>query len=100
MAFTSINARPLWTPKVYPTISGVITESRDQVLITVFDPGVVRAICLIIAGCTNGPFLRLRVMKSFYFRRDIINTFDFFLLPRVFTPRAGLPHGVAGPRLR
>src|SRR3989344_6251710 len=35
-----------------------------------------------------------------YLLRDTINIFDFFFLFRVFTPRAGLPPGVAGPRLR
>jgi len=31
-----MNLRPLWTASVWPTISGITVDRRDQVLITFF----------------------------------------------------------------
>ena len=46
---------------VWPTMSGMIVERRDQVLITVFWPCSLSASTFLSRwSSTNGPFLRLR----------------------------------------
>jgi len=63
-----MNALPLCTPNLYPTISGVIIEARAQVLIGVVLPGFERAKCFKILSWIYGPFLSDRgmVVKSKY----------------------------------
>src|SRR5512139_1828931 len=55
---TGMNFRPLWTAKVYPTISGVMVDRRDQVLMTFLSP-VSTAFLTFRASpsSTYGPFL-------------------------------------------
>src|SRR3989338_1429413 len=53
---TSIKFFPLCTPKIKPTISGAITDARDQVLITALLPGLNLEIFFNNLGSTNGPF--------------------------------------------
>jgi hypothetical protein len=52
---------PLWTANVKPTMSGVIVERRDHVLMTRFSPDAIMD-CTFFARCrsTNGPFLMER----------------------------------------
>src|SRR5215210_1504546 len=50
--------RPSWTAIVWPTISGKITEVRDQVLIICLLPdSFIASMRDIRRSCTNGPFL-------------------------------------------
>src|SRR3990167_1958337 len=91
---TVIKFLPLCTRKVIPTISGKIVESRDQVLISTFCPGLTFWIFSKSFGSINGPFFSDRDMD--YFLRCIINLLDAFFLFRVFTPNACLPQGVFG----
>ena len=61
---------PLCTWKVRPTISGVIIERRDQVLMTCFEPDWTERVTLRWRlGSTKGPFFRDRVMAYFCPRR-------------------------------
>src|SRR3989344_3519725 len=66
----SVNVLPLWIPNLYPTISGAISESRDQVFTTVPSPGFTREIFFRIFGSTNGPFLDDLDMELFLAPRN------------------------------
>src|SRR5689334_10602835 len=53
-----MNFRPLWTAIVWPTMSGMIVDRRDQVLTTLFSRVVLRAATFFIRwSSTKGPFL-------------------------------------------
>src|SRR5215469_9367346 len=53
--------RPSWTAIVWPSMSGMIVDRRDQVLITVFLLDSLRASTFLSRwSSTNGPFFRLR----------------------------------------
>ena len=53
---TGVCWRPLWTPKVWPTKSGEITQLRLQVLIGFFCPTASSAATFFATrGSTNGP---------------------------------------------
>lgn len=65
VAKTSIKFLPLCTAKTLPTISGDISEARDQVLIGVLSLMPKAATFFKSFGSINGPFFRLR---------DIINS--------------------------
>src|SRR4029077_19035353 len=56
--YTGMNFRPLWTAIVWPTMSGMIVERRDQVLTTFFSRVVLRAATFFMRwSSTKGPFL-------------------------------------------
>src|SRR5690606_22831000 len=61
--YTGTCLRPSCTARVWPTMSGMMVERRDQVLMTLRSPA---AFCssTFLSKCssTKGPFLRLRVM--------------------------------------
>ena len=63
---TGMNLRPLWTAMVMPTISGMIVERRDQVLMTVrFSPCGSRALIFSARWVSmNGPLLSERPMVT------------------------------------
>src|SRR3989344_3759160 len=92
-----------------PTISGAISESRDQVLITVLSPVFSLEIFFINFGSTNGPFFELLLIVFFYFPKFyILNSYltfgllwtihldDHFFGLRVLRPPVTLPHIVFG----
>ena len=65
VTYTGMNSLPLCTWKVSPTMSGVIIERRDQVLITCFEPPARACVDLALRlGSTNGPFLSERAMPT------------------------------------
>src|SRR5262245_44453803 len=86
---------PLCTPIVKPTMPGVITESRDQVLITVLSPSFNLDSLVSSFGSVNGPFLIERPI-DYLVRRLTIRWREYFFGRRVRTPSACLPHGVFG----
>src|SRR3989304_3414800 len=94
---TGMNFRPLCTANVYPTISGVMVERRDQVLM-IFLPPVSTALFNFRArpSSTFGPFLMDRPTSKplfLYFPRrlTIYLSVDGFL--RVLYPFVGFPPG-------
>src|SRR5574341_1278775 len=79
-----------------PTISGVMVERRDQVLMTLRSPAVFMATTFLIRwSSTNGPFFSDRAMA--YFRLLTMNG-SVRLFLRVLKPLVGLPQGVTGWR--
>src|SRR3954463_1012143 len=61
--YTGTCLRPSCTAMVWPTISGMIVERRDQVLMTRFSLVAFRSSTFLSRWpSTNGPFLRLRGM--------------------------------------
>src|SRR5256885_447372 len=63
--YTGTNLRPLWTASVWPTISGVTVERRDQVLMTFLSRSRFIASTLLIRwSSTKAPFLTERAMLS------------------------------------
>src|SRR5688572_2728919 len=65
--YTGTCLRPSWTAMVWPTMSGMIVERRDHVLITRFSPLLFRSSTFFSRwSSTNGPFLRLRGMCAPY----------------------------------
>src|SRR3989304_2412168 len=92
---TGMNFRPLCTANVYPTISGVMVERRDQVLMIFLSP-VSTALRNFRArpSSTYGPFLMDRPTSKplyLYFPRRLTMylSVDGFL--RVLYPFVGLP---------
>src|SRR5262245_58924394 len=64
--YTGMNFFPLCTASVWPTISGVIIERRDQVLWTFFSfAAVIRSMTFKRCASMNGPFLTERAITSF-----------------------------------
>src|SRR3982751_6328219 len=63
--YTGTCLRPSWTAMVWPTMSGMIVERRDHVLMTRFSFWELRT-STFLSRCssTNGPFFRLRGMTS------------------------------------
>ena len=58
--------RPSCTAIVCPSISGMIVERRDQVLMTFFEPlSFCVSTFLIRWSSTNGPFFRLRGISGY-----------------------------------
>src|SRR6202035_1181305 len=58
---TGMCLRPSWTAMVWPTMSGMIVERRDHVLMTFLSPAALRTSTFWSRwSSTNGPFLRLR----------------------------------------
>src|SRR6266571_3041161 len=88
--------RPSCTPMVWPTKSGKMVESRDQVLSTFFSaPRFMVWTRASRRASTYGPFLTdLDIYLPVPRLRTII--FSVRLLRRVLWPRAGLPQGVWG----
>src|SRR5882672_5781997 len=86
--------------KVCPTKSGVMVHARAQVVMG--SRLFVRAIAATFFstfGSTNGPFLRLRLMRLPYFLRlRTMRRPDVFFGLRVLPPLAILPHGEHGVR--
>src|SRR4029453_11974098 len=90
-----MNLRPLYTASVWPTISGVIVERRDQVLTTLRSrASFICSIFLSRWASMKGPFLSDRAI---YFRLLTMNGWVRLFL-RVLYPLVGLPHGVTGCR--
>src|SRR6185436_3009486 len=90
-----MNFRPLYTARVWPTISGVIVERRDQVLTTLRSrASFICSIFLSRWASMKGPFLSDRAI---YFRLLTMNDWVRLFL-RVLAPLVGLPHGVTGWR--
>src|SRR4051795_4530466 len=62
--YTGTCLRPSCTAMVWPTMSGMIVERRDQVLITRFSLRELRSSTFFNRwSSTNGPFFRLRGMR-------------------------------------
>ena len=84
---------------VWPTMSGMIVERRDHVLMTRFSFLELRS-STFFSRCssTNGPFLRLRGMPYLRAprerRRLMISFWDGLSFLRVRP--SGLPHGLTG----
>ena len=58
VTYTGMNFLPLCTASVWPTISGITVDRRDQVLMTFFsDPRFITSIFSSSGVSTNGPFL-------------------------------------------
>src|SRR5207237_1624603 len=58
VTYTGTCLRPSWTATVWPTMSGMIVERRDQVLMTFFSPLEFRSSTFLRRwSSTNGPFL-------------------------------------------
>src|SRR3989339_388283 len=76
---TSKNSLPLCTKKLKPTISGVITQARDQVLIDFLSP-ILKAFCTLASnfGSILGPFFKLLDINCYLI--NIIFSFYFFFL--------------------
>src|SRR5215510_14200063 len=86
---------------VWPTISGMIVERRDQVLMTFFSLLALRPSTFFRRwSSTNGPFFRLRGMAYLrprpVRRRRTMSFWDGLFLSRVRP--SGLPHGDTGWR--
>src|SRR5690606_13647138 len=63
--YTGTCLRPSWTAIVWPTMSGMIVERRDQVLMTFFSPFSLRSSTLVNrCPSTNGPFFSERGMTT------------------------------------
>ena len=63
VTYTGTCLRPSWTAIVWPTMSGMIVERRDQVLMTRRSPAAFWASTFFSRwSSTNGPFFRLRDM--------------------------------------
>src|SRR5437868_2841604 len=63
--YTGTCLRPSWTAMVWPTMSGMIVDRRDHVLITRFSVRLFRSSTLRSRwSSTNGPFFRLRGTTS------------------------------------
>ncbi len=79
---------------MWPTISGVTVERRDQVLMT-FRSRLAFSSSTFFSrwASMNGPFFSDRAMA--YLRLLTMN-FCVRLLLRVLAPLVGLPHGVTG----
>src|ERR1700733_7549100 len=61
VTYTGMCLRPSWTARVWPTMSGMIVDRRDQVLMTFLSPLAFRASTFFNRwSSTKGPFLRLR----------------------------------------
>src|SRR5207302_1906847 len=61
--YTGTCLRPSWTAMVWPTMSGMIVERRDHVLMTRFSLRELRSSTFFNRwSSTNGPFFRLRGM--------------------------------------
>src|SRR5438034_11804590 len=90
-----MNFRPLYTARVWPTISGVIVERRDQVFTTLRSrASFICSIFLSRWSSTNGPFFSDRAI---YLRLLTMNGWVRLFL-RVLYPLVGWPHGVTGWR--
>src|SRR5690606_33187238 len=106
VTYTGTCLRPSCTAMVCPTMSGMIVDRRDQVLMTVFWPFSLRSSTFLRRwSSTNGPFLRLRgiVLPRSDHRREPrvrrLRTISFWagLLVSRVRP-SGLPHGDTGWR--
>src|SRR5258708_15102052 len=87
--------RPSWTAMVWPTMTGRITDGRDQVFTTFFSLRELRAsIFFFNESSTKGPFLTLRLTYLPLFFCGLITKRSVLGFFRVFKPIAGLPHGV------
>src|SRR5262245_57754316 len=63
VTYTGTCLRPSWTATVWPTMSGMIVERRDQVLMTFFSPLALSSSTLRSRwSSTKGPFFRERGM--------------------------------------
>src|SRR6202050_4464868 len=106
VTYTGTGRRPAWTAMVWPTMSGMMVERRDQVLMTFLSPLALSTSTFFSRwSSTNGPFFRLRGMApqpSTYRRaprvrrRRTIIALDFLFRDRVRP--SGLPHGDTGWR--
>src|SRR5213596_2010787 len=93
-----MNFLPLWTAMVCPTMSGVMVERLDQVLITLRLPladtaWILRSRC----SSTKAPFFTDRDIDHLLSRRLTMNR-SVRLLLRVLYPLVGSPHGLTGCR--
>src|SRR6266545_6120639 len=93
-----MNFLPLWTAMVCPTMSGVMVERLDQVLITLRLPladtaWILRPRC----SSTKAPFFTDRDIDHLLSRRLMMNR-SVRLLLRVLYPLVGSPHGLTGWR--
>ena len=65
VTYTGMNFFPLCTASVWPTISGITVERRDQVLMTFFsDPRFITSIFSRRCVSTKGPFFSERLIVS------------------------------------
>src|SRR6188474_1174174 len=93
-----MNFFPLWTARVWPTMSGRIVERRDHVFTTRFSPAEFSVAIFSRSGAsTKGPFLVERDIVLPYFRRLTIEA-SVRLLLRVFIPFVFQPQGEVGCR--
>jgi hypothetical protein len=70
VTYTGTCLRPSCTAMVWPTMSGMTVERRDQVLMTLRSPAAFMASTFSRRwSSTNGPFLRLRGMVPTSVRR-------------------------------
>ena len=66
VTYTGMNFLPLCTASVWPTISGITVDRRDQVLMTFFsDPRFITSIFSRSGVSTNGPFFSERLISAF-----------------------------------
>src|SRR5271167_4053399 len=95
--YTGTWRRPSWTAMVWPTMSGMMVERRDQVLMTFFSPLEFNTSTFFNRwSSTNGPFFKLRGIPAQPFayrraprvrrRRTIIES-DFLWRDRVTSTR-------------
>src|SRR5262249_54942615 len=94
-----MNFRPLCTAIVWPTMSGMIVERRDQVLTTFFSRVVLRAATFLARWSgTKRPYLKdADIVPAFDWRRRMLQAFGW-LFWRVFRPLVFQPHGEVGWR--
>src|SRR5262245_10243264 len=94
VTYTGTNFLPLWTAMVWPTISGITVERRDQVLMTFFSPPRFMISTFSSSGTsTNGPFFSERLI---YFCLRCTMKRSVALRFLVLYPLVGTPHGVTG----
>src|SRR5262249_51109282 len=76
---TGMNLRPLWTANVWPIMSGMIVERRDQVFVTLRSPAVFIAFTFFKrCSSTKGPFLTERATNApcaYFLRRMTMKRF-------------------------
>ena len=65
VTYTGMNFFPLWTAMVWPTISGITVERRDQVLMTFFS----------LARFSDSSFSSSEVSTNGPFFSDLLITF-------------------------
>src|ERR1700730_15035293 len=95
--YTGTNFRPLCTAIVWPTISGVTVERRDQVLMTFFSRSrFIVSTFFARWSSTKGPFFSERAI--YFLPLRLTMNFVVRLLRRVLYPFAVWPQGLTGRR--